>query len=100
MDISKYVKQKNLWIFEETFPEETLGIFICAKEWLTNGGKKADVFVLSIEGNDYMIMPFNLDYTDFVEKLGNETEKWNNKNFALTKNKKGKYVIRLIEDNI
>jgi len=100
MDVSKYIKQKNLWIFDETFETETIGTFVTAKEWLTNGGKKTDVFVLAIEGNDYLIMPFNLDYTDFVEKYGSDTDKWAYKNFALSKNKKKKYVITAIEENI
>ena len=100
MDVSKYIKQKNLWIFDDTFESEVLGSFVTAKEWLTNGGKKTDVFVLAIEGNDYMIMPFNLDYTDFVEKYGSDTDKWTAKQFVLNKNKKKKYVITSIEEMI
>ena len=105
MDVSKYVKEKNLWIFDDTFNEELksgklTGHFVKAKEWLTNGGKKTDVFVISVNSTDYMIMPFNIDYTDFVEKYGTETQLWEDKHFELFKNKKNKYVIESIEEVI
>jgi len=105
MDVSKYLKEKNLWIFEDTFDQELkqgklLGNFVKAKDWLTNSNKKVDVFVLSINATDYMIMPFNVDYTDFVEVFGTDTEKWESHQFNLTKNKKNKYVMECIEENI
>jgi hypothetical protein len=100
MDVSKYMKQKNNWIFDDTFQTETIGTFLDAKEWLTNAGKKADVFMFAVEGTDYMIMPFKVDYTDFVEKYGQDTDKWKGKHFILNQNKKGKYVITHVEETI
>ena len=100
MDMSKYVKQKVNWIFDDTFQTEVLGTFLKAKEYKTNGGKDSDVFEVTIGGTDYLIMPFKVDYIDFVDKLGAETENWKNKPFMLSKNKKGKYQFRLMEESI
>lgn len=106
MDMSKYIKEKNLWIFDDTFDllfkanRAPIGAFIKAKEWKTNGGKDTDVFVLAIESETYMIMPFKIDYTDFVEQYGTETELWEGHQFKLTKNSKGKYVMTSIEEHL
>ena len=105
MDVSKYMKEKNLWIFDDTFNEQLkqgklTGAFVKAKEWLTNGGKKTDVFVLTIESSDYMIMPFNVDYTGFVEEYGTDTDKWTAHQFQFYKNKKNKYVMEPVEEMI
>lgn len=100
MDVSKYMKQKNNWIFDDTFKTEVVGVFVDGKPWTTNGGKDSDVFILGIEGTDYMIMPFKLDYTDFVEKFGTNTDEWRGRQFTLGKNQKGKYRILSIEENL
>jgi len=100
MDVSKYLKEKNNWIFDDTFPKKVLGTFIKAKEWKTNGGKDVDVFVLSIESTTYLIMPFKVDYVSFVENYGVNTESWNDKPFYMSKDKKGKYILNVVEEEI
>jgi hypothetical protein len=100
MDVSKYIKEKNTWIFDDTFNEEVLGLFVDAKAWKTNGGKDTDVFVFCIEGTNYLIMPFKIDYTDLVEIYGTDTDKWKNKGFYMSKNKKGKYVLKALEEKV
>ena len=101
MDVRKLEKKKkNLWIFDETFEKETVGVFLRDEEYLTNANKKETVFVLAIEGNDYMIMPFKLDYTALVEEYGSNTDDWRLKHFSLSKNSKGKYRILPIEEKI
>jgi hypothetical protein len=100
MDMSKYIKKKNLWIFDDTFPTEKVGLFIDGKFWKTNSGKDSEVFVFGIDGSDYMIMPFKVDYTDFVEKFGASTDDWKGHQFVLSKNEKGKYRILCIEEDI
>ena len=102
MDVNKYIKAKNLWIFDDTFDckNQTLGLFVTAKDWLTNGGKNTEVFVLSINGDDYMIMPFKIDYMDFVEAYGTDTRLWEGHQFKLIKNEKNKYKMVNIEVKI
>ena len=100
MDVSKYIKEKNNWIFDDTFKTDVVGVFVTAKDWLTNAGKKQDVMVLGIEGTDYLIMPFNLDYVEFVELYGTDTRLWEGHQFKLTRNKKNKYTLVSIEEKI
>lgn len=106
MDMSKYIKEKNLWIFDETFDTEIekedypLCAFVDAKAYKTNGGKDTDVFIFAINGSNYMIMPFKVDYLDFVEKYGTDTKKWIGHQFKLIKNAKKKYVMVGIEEDI
>lgn len=101
MDVSKWEKKpKNVWIFDDTFNTRKVGCFLDCKPYLTNGGKNAEAMYLAIDGTDYMIMPFKLDYTDFVEKYGSDTDKWKGHQFELYKNEKGKYTIVSIEEDI
>jgi hypothetical protein len=104
MDVSKMIKEKNNWIFDDTFDailnNKPIGLFVKAKAWKTNGGKDADVFVLAIDGTDYLIMPFKIDYLDFVENYGTDTTNWEGHQFILSKNIKGKYVMTSIEVKI
>lgn len=100
MDMSKYVKQKVNWIFDDTFQTEVIGCFLEAKEYKTYGGKDTDVFVLAIDGTDYLIMPFKVDYLDFFEEYGSDTRLWEGKQFRLVRNKKGKYQMIRIEESI
>ena len=100
MDISGLIKKKVEWIFDDTFKTKVLGIFVKAKNYTTNMGKEQVVFVLSIEGTEYLIMPFKVDYVNFVESFGSNTDDWEGHSFYMSKNSKGKYVLTTIEENI
>ena len=100
MDISKLQKKRNEWIFDETFKTDVYGTFIKAEDYKTNSDKDAIVFKLEIEDKEYMIMPFKVDYVEFVDLYDNETDKWCGKKFLLTHNKKNKYMLKPIEENI
>ena len=100
MDMTKYVKKKNNWIFDDTFQTDVIGTFLEAKAYKTNGGSDSDVFVFAIDGTDYLIMPFKVDYLDFFEEYGSDTRLWEGKAFKLTRTNKGKYLMVRIEEII
>jgi hypothetical protein len=100
VDISKYVKVRKEWIFDDTFQESVIVIF---EQWIpdykANSGKEYDVIELDILGKPYLIMPSKLDYTELVEKLGTETEAWKNTQCVMKK-EKGKYRLYMMEETI
>lgn len=99
MDMSKYNKVKNEWIFDDTFPKKILGVFVEAKMYLANSGKEQEVFVLNINGTDYLITLFKVDFSKMMEKYGSDTDFWKGCSFYMTK-EKGKYILTPIEEKI
>lgn len=102
MDVSGYMKQKKNWLFEETFKptEKPQGHFLKAEKWLQNNGKEGDIFVITIDGVDYQVYPFKINFVEFVDLYGSDTDRWEGKPFRLDRDKKGKYVMTAIEEKI